>query len=266
MRIERVLYWAVNSMYRIMLAEDEPSVLKNLKAKIENSGMEKFRVVETASTAEEAWEKMQTNAVDIIISDIRMPGLGGLWLFEQVRKNYPDIICIALSAYSEFEYLQQCIRIGIEDYYLKPISFEQVKEKLEHLEILIEAKKKDHEIEESVKKYQFDNADLCEKIDKYIKIHYADGISLKEIAEFLGYSSQYISEIYKKKRTKTIGDALQEYRLLQAKSLIRNHPKLSFTQVAEMVGYTDYRYFSRVFKKQFGITLTEFKENEDRGI
>lgn len=89
MRIERVLYWAVNSMYRIMLAEDEPSVLKNLKAKIENSGMEKFRVVETASTAEEAWKKMQTNAVDIIISDIRMPGLGGLWLFEQVRKIIP---------------------------------------------------------------------------------------------------------------------------------------------------------------------------------
>ena len=108
-----------------------------------------------------------------------------------------------------------------------------------------------------------DNTDLCNKIDKYIKIHYSEKISLKQMADLIGYSPQYICEVYKKKRRITLGDAIAQYRLTRACSLIRQNPELSFSKIAELVGYTDYRYFSRVFKKQFGMTLSEFKEKED---
>ena len=248
-------------MYNILLVEDEPSVLKNLKMKIESSGVHSFQIIETAYTAEEAWKKLKSLSVDVFISDIRMPGLGGLWLFEQVRCSFPDMICIALSAYCEFEYLQQCIRIGIEDYFLKPVSLEQVKEKLLSLEKLLR-KKKEEGIEYQ-HSWSLDNTDLCNKIDKYIKIHYSEKISLKQMADLIGYSSQYICEVYKKKRRITLGDAIAQYRLTRACSLIRQNPELSFSKIAELVGYTDYRYFSRVFKKQFGMTLSEFKEKED---
>lgn len=256
----RKLSLGVKSIYKVILVEDEPSVLKNLALKIEQSGIKSFQVAETAYTGEEAWKKIQEGNIDVVISDIRMPGLGGLWLFEQIKNTFPNIICIALSAYSEFEYLQQCIRIQIEDYLLKPISVEQMKEKLESIEKML--KKKEQDKEEHL--YVKNDTDVCEKIDQYIKIHYQEKVSLNQMSDTLGYSAQYMSELYKKGRGIPLGEAILQYRLKKAQHLIRKNPDISFVKIAEIVGYPDYRYFSRLFKKRFGITLSEFKDQEEK--
>ena len=65
---------------------------------------------------------------DIIIADIRMPNIDGLKLLEEVRKRTDNCRYILLSAYSDFSYAQQAIRLGANDYILKPVKPEKLVE------------------------------------------------------------------------------------------------------------------------------------------
>lgn len=60
----------------------------------------------------EAYQYIQKNAVDIIITDIQMPHLNGLDFIQKVKRMYPDMQCIILSGYSDFSYAQSAIKLG----------------------------------------------------------------------------------------------------------------------------------------------------------
>ncbi len=107
---------------RLLLADDEPLVLENLLTMMpwEEMGC---TIVGTAEDGEEALDTVKTQEIDLVISDIRMPGMDGLELFRSVQElNNPPLL-IALTGYDEFEYAQRALRLGIFDYILKPIDY-----------------------------------------------------------------------------------------------------------------------------------------------
>lgn len=88
--------------------------------------------------------------------------------------------------------------------------------------------------------------------------NYHQSISINEIAEKLGCERRKLAKLFEKQLGMTPIQYLTEYRLKQAKKFLRS-TQLSIGEIAELVGYSDIYYFSRVFKKQYSITPTEYR-------
>lgn len=114
-------------MYRVLLVDDEENVLEILKMTIQwqELGVDK---IFTAHDGQEALDVMQKQSIDLLFTDIKMPRLDGLNLIRKVRKLYPHIRCILLTAYGEFEYAREAITLGVENYLLKPVAKDEVEQ------------------------------------------------------------------------------------------------------------------------------------------
>jgi two-component system response regulator YesN len=110
-----------------MIVDDEYSVIEGLKYTI---AWEKLEVdhVYTASSAYEALEQLNQHHVDIVITDIRMPGMSGLALIREIRERWFGTRCIILSGHGEFDYAREAIRAETTDYLLKPIHEDELAE------------------------------------------------------------------------------------------------------------------------------------------
>ncbi|MCD7813995.1 MAG: response regulator [Lachnospiraceae bacterium] len=101
-----------------------------------------------------------------------------------------------------------------------------------------------------------------QKVIGYIHKNYADSsLSIRVLADYVGLAPTYLSNLFKKSQNLTINQYLADYRMEQAKRLLRD-PQLKFYEVANLVGYEDSNYFARLFKKQNGCTLSEYKERQ----
>ncbi|MBQ8640556.1 MAG: response regulator [Lachnospiraceae bacterium] len=118
-------------MNDILLVDDEPTVLQNLYLALDWSEYG-FRHVHTAGSAEEAMRLMKENLIDLIILDIQMPRVTGLEMLKQVRAKYPNTHCILISAHSKFEYAKEALRLNVENYLLKPIDINELRETVTH--------------------------------------------------------------------------------------------------------------------------------------
>ncbi|MFC4301829.1 response regulator transcription factor [Cohnella boryungensis] len=112
-------------MYRVFLVDDEPFIVEGLSDGVDWShyGLE---ICGTAGDGRQALERLREVPADILVTDITMPFMNGLDLIRQVRAFRPEIKVIILSGYNEFDYLKEGMRLGIENYLLKPIHFEEL--------------------------------------------------------------------------------------------------------------------------------------------
>lgn len=94
---------------------------------------------------------------------------------------------------------------------------------------------------------------------EFIKKHYQENITVSQIAEAAGYSSGYLTSVFKKKNGKTAMEYLNWYRVEKAKELLRESGMKSY-EIAEKVGFSDPNYFSRIFKKYVGKSVNEYKK------
>lgn len=110
-------------MYQLLIVDDESSVVDSLALTIpwEDYGIEQ---VHRAYSAQEALEIASMQAIDVMITDIRMPEMDGLELIGQIRHFSRKIRCIVLSGHDEFEYAQRAMQFGTVNYLLKPVDIE----------------------------------------------------------------------------------------------------------------------------------------------
>ena len=109
-------------MLKVMLVDDEPFITQGLKVLIDWE-KEGFEIVKIANDGEEAYDYLKENELDLIISDIKMPGMTGIELLEKVREEkISDAYFVILSGYSDFSYTQKAIWYNCMDYVLKPVN------------------------------------------------------------------------------------------------------------------------------------------------
>ncbi|MBU1087597.1 MAG: sigma-54 dependent transcriptional regulator, partial [Candidatus Omnitrophica bacterium] len=113
----------------ILITDDEPLVRKSLKEILRYEGYN----VSTAEDGAQALEIMKKYPVDIIMTDMKMPKLGGLDLLTQVKRDYPKTEVVLMSAYGKIENAVEAMRLGAYDYVSKPIDDEQIKELIEKI-------------------------------------------------------------------------------------------------------------------------------------
>lgn len=111
-------------MIDILLVDDETYVTESLEMTIPWGELGVTTVLRAAS-GKEALEIMEENAVDIVVTDIRMPGMSGLDLIEEVSSRWSHIRCILLTGHSDFDYAKKAIQLQASDYILKPVNDEE---------------------------------------------------------------------------------------------------------------------------------------------
>lgn len=112
-------------MYRVLIADDEPSIPEGMKQIInwEDFGLE---VCGVAYNGSQALEMVRNFGADILITDIQMPKMNGLELIKSIKELELDTRFIVLSGYDDFQYLKESIKLGIENYLIKPVNTEEL--------------------------------------------------------------------------------------------------------------------------------------------
>lgn len=244
-------------MYSIMIVEDEYLVRQGIASLVnyEQFGMQ---VIAQAENGIEAWQKFQDNPADILLTDINMPQMNGLELAKLVREQAPSCHIVFLTGYDDFDYARTAIKLGADDYLLKPFSKTDVEEMLAKVQTKLDKERKKAQIQNLVDQGQ--HSELEEAIHERL----ADSeLSLKNLAFQLGFSPSYLSVLIKKELGLPFQDYLIQERMKKAKLLLLT-TDLKIYEIAEQVGFEDMNYFSQRFKQVVGLTPRQFKKGEEK--
>lgn len=114
---------------RILIVEDDKNSLSGLLKLLQNEGFE----TSGAISAYEALALIDTQHYDIVLTDMKLPGLGALSLIEEIKKKDIDLPIVVMTAYSSIENAVATIKKGAEDYLTKPLNIKTLKETLERI-------------------------------------------------------------------------------------------------------------------------------------
>lgn len=120
-------------MYRLVVIDDEYIVVEGIKAMIARQKLD-YTVVGAAYDGIHGLEVVRECQPDLVITDIRIPGLDGLSLIEAAREDCPNTFFVVISGYTEFEYAQRALALGVKGYIDKPISMEKLNNVLQRIE------------------------------------------------------------------------------------------------------------------------------------
>ncbi len=167
-------------MYRVLLVDDEEIVTQGLTRFVrwEDAG---FEVACAVSSVESALEFLENEPVDLVITDVLMPVKTGLDLISELNKKYPAIKTVLLSGYSEFEYVQQALRLGALDYLTKPVNFSMLKALLKKIRDTLDEEKRETAFDKRVR----------ETLAQTLIMNYANGFPFNEerVRSFLNVNS-----------------------------------------------------------------------------
>ncbi len=239
-------------MYRVVLADDEPLLLEELKLTLpwKTQG---FEVCATAYDGKAAKKAVIDYKADLLITDIRMPEIDGLSLISQLSQL---ISCkyIVMSGFNDFEYAVQAMRLGVVDFLLKPIDNKVVLTLLTKIKNQLSAAPNEERVKDTYK-----NAHIRKAIE-YMEENYSKNLTIKDVALALYISESYLSKLFAKFAGVGFNSYLNSIRIAKAIELLRSE-SFKVNEIAEAVGYNDYRYFDIVFKKQTGTTPLKFRNN-----
>ena len=242
---------------KIIVAEDELRALKGMKNLISSINPE-YEVIGEASDGRQALELILALNPDLVITDIKMPYMNGLELIKAVRQYRLSVHFIIISAFAEFEFAKQAMSMGVKEYLLKPFTYDEVDEALNRIESEIEGKTAYPKSKESIVK-EYPNAHyLVLRAISIIETSYAAKISQSSIAEKLGLTKEYFSYLFHKETGVKFTDFINNYRIELAKHILI-HKDFKINEVSSQVGFSDEKYFCRVFKKNTGYSPNAYK-------
>ena len=131
-------------MYKILIVDDEEWIRRGIIAKLEYNGFQ-FSWAGEASNGDEALDIIRRESPHIVITDIRMNNMDGIELIRAAMRGYPKTKFIIITGYSEFEYAEQALNMGVLGYILKPVTDQNIKMNIDKAIALLD---KEHEIKQ----------------------------------------------------------------------------------------------------------------------
>lgn len=265
-------------MNKVILIDDEEVIREGMK-KIINWRELDCKIVGEAEDGNEGIEMIKKLQPDVILTDIRMPGIDGLELISKIKNL--DISCkvVILTGFRNFEYAQEAVKHGVFRLLLKPTKtseiYTAVKDALNELKSERAKKEELKNLQEKffasdVKTLDFAKSETVKEPDAakpkylinkalaYINSNYMKDVNLKSIADELYISTWYLSKLLKKETGNNFIEILNKIRIEEAKRLL-SEPKYKIYNIAAEIGFTDVPYFIRLFKKHTGMTPIEFR-------
>lgn len=153
-------------MYKVLVVDDEYLERKALRIILEDRNeLNNVKIVGESGNGKDAIKVARETKPDIIFMDVKMPKMNGLKSIKNIKKELPDVKFIILTAYDEFDYVQQALKLGINDYLLKPVRPQKV------MEIVLKLIKQIEKTRVELKKQQL-MKDKLAMVMPYIKISF----------------------------------------------------------------------------------------------
>lgn len=263
----------------LLIVEDEQA-LRNGLASLP-WGQQGITLLSPAKNGQEAIERADENPVDILLTDIRMPGPSGIEVAEHVRSCYPGAEILFLSGYGEFEYAQRAITLQACGYILKPSnprdilsavgqardriasrknqkdSYQQLQQEVSQLSRVVDTSR----MVEQQRSREIPCEDDIIQIVRYISEHYREPLTLVCLAEAFHFNSVYLSRYIKKKSGHTFTELLTSTRMYHAARLLKE-TSLKNGEICDRIGMGDERYFGQVFQKTYGVSPQEYRKSK----
>jgi len=264
-------------MFKLIIAEDVKIVRETLVRSIDWSALG-VTLLGVAENGEEAAAWLDREEPDLLLTDIGMPKMNGLELIETVKARNPDIRCIILSGLSEFEHARQALKLQVLDYVLKPIDPGEIEKVISRAVEVLRKERKERwglVLAEQAAKENLPNLTealhpgewfgslkkkkLVEQAIQYVKEEFTRSeLTLSEVAASVGLSDKYMNLLFKEVTGMTINHWIIRLRMEEAGRLVKD-PATKIYEICERVGYADQDHFRESFKKQFGLTPTEYR-------
>lgn len=142
-------------MYKVLLADDERIILDGISSMIEWNSFG-TSLIGAAQNGIDAYRLIMEKRPDIVISDIKMPGMGGLELIEKVSRDHPSIRFILLTGFGQFEYAKKAMSYGVRHYLLKPCNESHITDSLQSVIGEIGAKSENRSGDDEAASYEAD--------------------------------------------------------------------------------------------------------------
>lgn len=249
----------------IIVVDDEFYIVQGLvkTTNWESLGIEN---VYSAYSVKQAQKIMETNQIDILLTDIEMPGESGFDLIDWVKSKAPDVMTIILTSHQRFDYAHKAIERQCSGYILKPIekyAFER------ELKKMIEANSKTTSVTVSSEDLSVQNNDKIIKEaneNNFIKnvqrlIYNSLGsseLNRNYLASALHMNPDYLSFLFHEKFGQTLSSYITALRIDTAKELLSN-TSMTLQSISDHSGFSDCSYFHRQFKKTTGMTPQQYR-------
>jgi two-component system, response regulator YesN len=264
-------------MYRLLIVEDVKTVREAISLSIDWASLG-IVLAGTAENGAEALERIEEWKPDILLTDIGMPRMNGIDLITHVMGNRPDTKCIILSGLNEFEHARQALKLHVMDYVLKPVDPDEIRRVVRRAADMIRKEREEREgldMASQLAKEKLPNLTeqlpltelggnakkkkLVDQALEYVRQHFLQReLSLSDIAYHIGLSEKYLNQIFKQVTGLTLNHTVIRMRMEAAADLLRD-PNTKIYEICDQIGYADQDHFRESFKKQYGLTPTEFR-------
>ena len=207
--------------YAILLVDDEELALAGMENGVDWPALHITKIYK-ADSLERAIRMIERHPVDIMVSDIEMPGGSGLELIRWVREHYPDIVSIFYTCHAEFSYCQDAIRMGAADYVLKPIPYDELEEIIRKGLLSVQKQKDTKNLEtiwgELTKTPEADSP--VDTVKRIITENIQVELSREELAKQVYMSPDYLTKLFRKETGMSLSDYIIQKRISIAKQLL----------------------------------------------
>lgn len=249
-------------MYKVVVVEDESIVRQGIVRSTNWSSLD-CMVIGEAENGEAGYEIIKRLNPDLVITDIRMPKMTGIAMIEKLRGEGIKPLTVFLTAYDDFDYAINALRLRASDYVLKPFEDNVLEESIRR--VLLNNVKKTESIDESLLQENLslskgDKSKYLAAAISFIDEHYMDpDLSAKMVSDALNISTGHLSHLFRKESEYTMSNYVLDCRMRAAKDLLKDYSHKVY-EVAEKVGYRDITYFSATFKKYVGVSPSEYQD------
>jgi len=202
-------------MYKVMIVDDEDIIVSGL-VKVMPWAKYGCEVAATASDGLAAQAVLREKRPDILFTDICMPGADGLALLAAVRSEFPDMQVTILSGFPDFEYAQRAIGLGVVRYVLKPSKMHELEEALAVMVENLGGAPASGAVQSAENAQNF----IIKKAVQYIEQHYAEKLTLPDVADKVYVSQWHLSKLIAKNTGQSFSDLLNGVRIAKAKELL----------------------------------------------
>lgn len=242
-------------MYDVVLVDDEQIILQGL-SQVFPWARYHCRVVDTAVDGHQGLSIIHQKRPQILFTDIRMPNMDGLNMIAALKSEFPNLQITVLTAFRDFDYAQRAIQLGVCRYLLKPSRMEELHEAVAAMTANLDAAvppdaEPDTDDPEA-------GSFVARAAIRYIEEHYAEHLSLSEVADKVYISQWHLSKLINRYARQSFFDLLNKCRVQRSQEMLSD-PMFKVNEVAYAVGYADVAHFSRIFKKMTGKTPMEYR-------
>lgn len=249
-------------MYRVLIVEDEELLRKGLIFTFDWASLSCLIVGEARNGAE-GLELIDTLKPDLVITDIKMPVMDGLTMLDHFKQaSFESII---MTGFEEFDYAKKAIELNVAKYITKPIDETELTDAIREIIQKINQKKHYQALESNrqfslIKNINNQNVQFdkySKQIIEYIEKNYQTRTNLEDLAQELKISVGYVAKVFKESTGYSVNDYLNRYRISKSIELLKLDQYKLF-EIAEMCGFSEYKYFHRVFRLYLKMSPKEF--------